>query len=448
MTAPRSLHSLEIALRKHMSGTAPLAAGDRVIVSVSGGSDSTALLLLLHALRDRLGFSLEAIHFDHGLRPDSAREADWVARLAQRLEVPVHLRQGFDPPSKENGMQAAARKWRRGESLALLDSTGARWIATGHQRDDHLETLLLKLLRGVHLAHIRGLEPWAEPWMHPLLAFSRSGLQAYLRERRQDWLEDPSNRWPKYTRNRVRHELMPLLNSLAQGGIAARLEGLERQSRELGEWLAQVPRPGQNDPARPPHWIDADALAALPTLVRCEALHRFVQARLPGAIDAPTVEKAAELVTRSDPWELHLAQGRTLSLRGRRLLLLPRAAAAEPREMVAGAWRLRIADGLDVSVHDPGSGRGGLTVHNLDPAAPLTVRQRLPGDRFHPERQKRPVKLAGFLRDQGVPPWERDHLPLVLTGEEVVAVYPRFVGNGHKTPAPGGRSLRIEICGW
>jgi tRNA(Ile)-lysidine synthase len=486
------LHPLERALLKHLGGAPEregplLSAGSRGLILVSGGSDSTALLLLLHALRGRLPMELEVAHFDHGLRPNSAAEAEWVAERAARCGLPFHLRRGFRPKAGGVGIQAAARAWRARESEALLEARGAQWIATGHQRDDHLETLLLKLLRGVHLAHIRGLAPRHGAWVRPLLPWTRRELEGYLRDRGESWLEDPSNRWPRYARNRVRHELMPLLDRLAQGGIARRLEGLERQSRLLAEWLAALPEPPQNDPAAPPHWIEARALTALPLLARTVRLQEFLAARMPGQADAATLEKAASLLECAEPWELHLGRRRTLRRRGERLLLAPR----EPLRLIerqTEQFRVLAPEGVAVNLsplpaHQGGEGEKasftplpplgegegesrpgvgaptapvhamesepeGLLLHNLDPAQPLRVRPRQPGDRFHPAESTHPLKVADFLRDQGVPLWERERVPLVISGEVVVAIYPRWVAAGHDAPEGRGRSIRLILCGW
>jgi tRNA(Ile)-lysidine synthase len=315
------LHPIESALLHHLRETRLLPSGSKGLLSVSGGSDSTALLLLLHRLREPLRVELEVLHFNHGLRPESGREAEWVAELTRRLGLALHLRTGFEAPPSGAGIQAAARAWRRDQSLALLASGGAQWIATGHQRGDHLETLLLKLLRGVHLSRIRGLAPRQGPWVRPLLPFSRAELQDYLRAHQQAWLEDPSNQSPKYRRNRVRNELLPLLDSLAHGGIAPRLLTLERQSEALAGWLAALEPPAQSDAARPPHWIDAQALGALPAFARAAMLHEFVQARLPGAVDFGQIARAAELAGRSEPWELHLGRRRQLRGGGARITL-------------------------------------------------------------------------------------------------------------------------------
>jgi tRNA(Ile)-lysidine synthase len=446
------LHSIESRLLHDLRASALLPARSKGLLSVSGGSDSTALLFLLHRLLEPLKLELEVLHFDHGLRPESGQEAEWVSEGARRLGLEIHVRRGFLAPKSGAGIQAAARDWRREHSLALLRERGAVWIATAHQRDDHLETLLLKLLRGVHLSHIRGLDPRQGPWVRPLLGLSRAELRDYLSARGETWLEDPTNVLPKYRRNRVRHELMPLLDSLAHGGAAPRLLALERQSRALAEWIASLPRPPQSDPAQAPHWIDAQALGALPPFTRATLLHEFIHSRLPGQIDTETLEAAAERMAERESWELHIGRGRVLRQDGGRIVLERRRARPAPMaESRQGPWRVIAPTGWEVRLceiaDDQDSGHAeAIRIHNLDASLPLRVRTRTPGDRFKPAGQVRAAKLGEFLRGTGVPVWERDRLPVVVSGDEIVALYPRFVAEGHDRPAEAGASVELRIA--
>ena len=432
-----------------------VSPGQRGLIAVSGGPDSMALLHLLTTLRPALEMTLEVVHFDHGLRPESAGEADWVARQAARLEVPVHIVRTAHLKGLASGVQGAARAWRLAESRRLLAQWEAQWVATGHQREDRLETWLLKWLRGAHLSHLQGMAWQTGPFIRPLLDTPRAALTGYLKARGQDWLEDPTNRQLRYKRNRVRHELLPLLNELAGGALERRLAALERQSGSLEQWLEETlagqPCP-QNDPARPPHWISTDALHALPPLAREAMLHRFVTERLPGALRHDQVERALALLISGKPeWRLALSGGRRLRRGGERLFLetAPSGDSPDPRTAdiaqveVEGIrirhparWRVRAALGAEGA---------GLALHNLPPCAVLEVRARIPGDRFHPPGSKRPRKLNEFLRAGGVPSWERDQVPLVTLAGRIIAVCPLAVAQGHHHPQSEGLPLWLEI---
>ena len=445
-----SIHPTEQALWDHMRREGLTRPGERVIISVSGGGDSLALLLLLHALRDRLGLDLEVLHFDHGLRPESASEAEWVAERTRGLGLPFHLRRSEALSGRRAGVQAAARSWRREESLNLLRSRPAHWIATGHQHDDHLETLMMKLLRGVHLAHIRGLKPREGHWIRPLLPFSHVRLTEYLSDLGERWLEDPSNRSRRYKRNRVRHELLPLMDQLADGGIGRRLLTLEKQSAALAGWLAETESPRQSAAGAAYHWIDSDALCKLPALAGAESLHRFIVERIPGALDASTIDRALHLLKNGAPvWDLHLPRRRVLKRRGARLLLQCLDSAVPPDEHRVGSWRVKVPAGMQIALRtSSGDEAAELAIHNIPADATLEIRTRLPGDRIRPPRRASPVKVNEFLRGRGVPLWERERTPLVVAAGQVVAVYPYCVAWGHDCPRGEGGSLHIAIDGW
>jgi tRNA(Ile)-lysidine synthase len=431
-------------------------------VLVSGGPDSLALLHLLHGLAGRLELKLEVLHFDHGLRPESGAEADWVAARAAALELPVHIVRAEHLREQARGVQAAARAWRRAETLRLLARWGADWAATGHQRDDQVETWLLKWLRGAHLSGLRGMDWRSGPFIRPLLETPRAALTAYLGALGTDWLEDPSNRQGRYRRNRVRHELIPLLEELSGGGLARRLEELSGQSRQLAAWLEEAlasrSLPG-SAPGELPYWLDAAALLALPPLPRASLLHRWVTERMPGALAQAPLQQASSLLEgERGQWSLDLSQGRVLRREGERLLLEARNAPGPPHgpcEVTLGPWRLRLPPGWRAELEPAREAVGGqdadasavgtATLHGIPTGSLLEVRFRRAGDRFHPPWKAHPVKLKDFLRDQGVPRCQRAQVPLVLLEERIVAVYPRHVARGHDRAAGGHPPLRLRL---
>ena len=195
-----------------------VSRGDRVLVGVSGGSDSVALLHLLAALRSRLGIDLIVGHVDHQLRVDSAHDAAGVAALAATLGVPLEcITRDVRRESTGRGcaLEDAARRVRYDALRDIARRRGAGRLALAHTADDQAETVLMRLIRGAGLTGLTGI-PTARPLdevtiIRPLLGFWRSELLAYLERHQLTYREDPTNRDPAFLRNRIRMQLLPLL---------------------------------------------------------------------------------------------------------------------------------------------------------------------------------------------------------------------------------------------
>lgn len=244
--------------------------GSPLVCGVSGGADSLALLVLAAAA----GCRVTAIHVDHGLRPGSADEADVVADAARRAGAAFRSVSARVPPGPNLEERARAARW------AALGSDAA----TGHTMDDQAETVLINLLRGAGADGLAGMRPGAR---HPLLALRRSDTRAVCVSAGLRPLADPSNDDPRFVRNRVRHELLPLCSALArrdvvpllcrQAGVLADessfLDALAGQLDVLdGRVLAEAPRPLarravrgwlRSDDAHPPGLAAVDRVLAV-----------------------------------------------------------------------------------------------------------------------------------------------------------------------------------------
>ena len=197
----------------------------RLLVAVSGGADSSALLIGLANLARELDLELHAAHLHHGLRGAEAdADLSFVRRLCRRLGVPLTAAR-WDTRARMRRRalsgQAGLRVLRREFLLAAARRAGARAIATAHTADDQLETLLLRLGRGTGLAGLAGMRPRRGPWLKPLLGATRADIESDLVRAGEPWREDRSNRDPRYARNRVRHEGIPALVRALLPGVGA-----------------------------------------------------------------------------------------------------------------------------------------------------------------------------------------------------------------------------------
>jgi tRNA(Ile)-lysidine synthase len=241
-----------------------LHLGDRVCVAISGGADSVALLLLLHeantAPRNALGVGISAVHVHHGLRAEEAdSDATFVTDLCKSLEIPLHLHhvntQARTESHKET-VEEAARNLRYEIFHAILNSGQADAILTAHTLDDQAETVLMKLLRGAWTEGLSAIHPILTlpkgNILRPLLTLRRADLRKYLEAKNQPWREDSSNADESFTRNRIRHTVLPLLReenpsldqTLANLADIAREEE-SRWQAELTRILPQVVLPGK-----------------------------------------------------------------------------------------------------------------------------------------------------------------------------------------------------------
>lgn len=206
------------------------APGDKVLVAVSGGPDSMALLHVLAWLRPRLGHTLVAHGVDHGLRPEAGAELDGAEAFARSLDVPFDRTRVKVAPG--GNIQARARAARYDALRAAAAREGAVRVATAHHLVDRAETVLLRLLRGAGPRGLAVLPPRAGDLIRPFLRAPREAIDAHLDRHGIPSATDPSNRDPRYLRVRVRHELLPLLRSLSPG-IDAHLCALADQLAAL-----------------------------------------------------------------------------------------------------------------------------------------------------------------------------------------------------------------------
>jgi tRNA(Ile)-lysidine synthase len=291
--------------------------GETLVVGVSGGPDSTALLDALCLLSRPRGFRLVAAHLDHRLRPDSAADAAFCRELCARDGVP--LREGSADvraraARERGGLEQAARRERYAFLRGVREREQAAAIAVAHTRDDQAETLLLRLLRGAGAAGLAAMRPRSGDLLRPLLAVSREEVLAHLRQRGLTWREDPTNVDPSHRRNRVRHELLPYLeqrfNPRAREALA-RAAGLlaDEAAFVRAEGAALLARVGGEQEGVLS--LRRAALAAAPPAVARETVRQAL-ARTAGGrpLPAAQVERVLQLARRAE------AAGRALPLAG------------------------------------------------------------------------------------------------------------------------------------
>ncbi|HEV2215255.1 MAG TPA: tRNA lysidine(34) synthetase TilS, partial [Terracidiphilus sp.] len=429
--------------------TTHLRPGMRLAVGLSGGADSVALLRALAEEGRELGLVLHAAHLHHGLRGAEA-DADlaFCRNLAARLNIPFHeacvdtaaeARPGPDPLDSSRtkpaeSLEEAARRLRYAWFQQLISQIPLDAIATAHTLDDQAETVLAKILRGAWTEGLSGIHPKLESpeggcVIRPLLATTRAQVEEFLRALGQPWRTDSSNADTAFTRNRIRHELLPVLDEfnarlrehLAQMATLARDEEAYWQS-ELDRMAPQLlltgrPVRGGGRAASPGNQaalaIDITRLAALaPALQR--RLLRHAAARLGVSLAFPSPESLRSLaLTGRAGQKLPLAGGLLAERTHRELRLAPDAVSPAKDSPAAGVTNYVVT--LPGDTHAPAF---GLTLHvACDPANPpagtALLRPWKPGDRVRLRHSSAPRKVKEVLERMKVTGSDRALWPVL-----------------------------------
>lgn len=378
-----------------------------LLVAVSGGADSTALLVLLSELAPKIGLDLHVAHFDHRLRPRaSAKDAQRVADLAQSRGATIRIGRADAPPSGED----AARELRYAFLRRAAAEAGATRIATGHTRDDQAETVLLHVTRGSGLVGLAGMRPQRDDIVRPLLSIGRADTEAICAEAGLTPLEDASNRDLRFARNRIRHRVLPELERINPQAGAALARLANAAAAATGAVLHNAEQ--ALDAATTPDALDLDRLHAA---VRDDALALAWSRATGRALSAKHRAALTELASSRDGSAgLDLPGGRAVREYGVLRIELPARPSAEAgdetdqplREGSPVAWAgwtiglaPRAPDGVALRAPAP-------------PGGGLIVRSRRPGDRMAGNLR---IKVQDLFTDAKVPARARDRHPLVAT---------------------------------
>jgi len=406
-----------------------LSSATPLTVAFSGGLDSCVLLHALDRLREPLALTLRAVHVDHGLHAHSAHWARQAQQTCAQLNIPCTVERVQVTQIRGHGLEDAARRARYAALARHVGPGGV--LLTAHQADDQAETVLLQLLRGtgVHgLAAMPAMTPFHQGRLaRPLLDFTRAQLAAWAGQENLQWIDDTSNQDLRFSRNYLRQQIFPLLEAHwpEASRRIAHSAGMAAEAAELLDELAETDWHGcRGAEGR----LSVSALRGLTPPRRRNLVRYWLRRQGFLTPTAMHLDQVLAQVTRDPPSNRAVIRWPGTEVCRYRDELMAQKPRIEPDSRWRTGWNL--PDALEI----PGVGllraepvRGdGLSQERIE-RVPLIVglRQggeicRLPGRAHH-------HKLKKLLQEAGIPPWERQRLPLVYVNGELVAIGDRWV---------------------
>ena len=454
-----------------------LKRGDKVLIAVSGGQDSVALLHFLLQLRNNFNLSLHIFHLDHMLRGDaSKKDAQFVEALAKKESLPSTIL-SFDVPSyvteKNLSVEDGAREVRYMLFKKVADEIGVDKIALGHTADDQTETFLMRLLRGSGLKGLSAIPPVRDIFVRPLIEISRKEIEEYCKAQGIKFRVDASNFDLTYLRNKVRYDLIPYLEKYNPNLRETTLQTIEvisddeqfldeTASREFNR-LSLI----ENGLIR----FSLKDLKSLPLAIRRRVLRIGLKV-LKGDLEAVEFKHIKDILLDAEkmPKFRRDIPGHLSIIREYNELVLVRRGLLERKKYVEvildEPGKIEVPElniKLEMNVIEKKEDlfirqhiskkesrlaeRGGVLVDCLDADKarfPINIRSRLPGDKFYPLGLKGEKKLQDYFVDAKLPERLRDYVPIVVSGGEIVWVVGHRIDDRFKVTKKTQRILKIR----
>jgi tRNA(Ile)-lysidine synthase len=451
------LEKVKTTISKHSM----LSRGHTVLVGLSGGPDSVCLLTVLHKLKDELGLNLHALYVDHGLRPrETPDEIAYCGRLCAELSVPF-MAESIDVKTyaAKHGMnkQEAARELRYKAFEELASAVKADRVALGHNADDQIETFFMRFFRGAGPKGLSGIPPVRAGIIRPLIETARSEIEEYLDEERINYMIDSSNLKEDYLRNRLRLLVIPEIRKMNPGITETVLKTMEIMREEekyfdlivTGTLMKLITR----KTARRIELFLAP-LEAMDKVILRRVLRRAIdETRGLRGVGFIHIEEMIDLIKRGRHGDrLYLSKGLRVIKTYSTLVITseipPRLGTVTlnvPGEIALSDIRAVVKGVVTDRLNDFGNARTLAAFDADKTGAVLTIRPREKGDFFYPMGFGKKKKLQDFFVDEKVPRDERDSIPIVVSGGEIVWIAGYRGDERFKVTQGTQRFLRLEF---
>ena len=445
----------------------------KILIAVSGGADSVCLLHILADLKDELGIKLHIAHLNHQLRAsESEADAAYVTDLAHQLNIPITVENRdvkAHQAQKHISLEEAAREVRYTFLAQVGQSIGAERVAVGHTTDDHIETILMHLIRGTGTKGLRGLQPGAV-WhsaetvitvIRPLLEISRAETEDYCYHHQIKPRIDTSNLSLSPLRNRIRHQLLPLLRSYNPKITTALLRTARIAADELAILDNEVSRIWNKIAKEQENAIiiDKEQIMELPPALKRHLFRISIEKLLGNLMDIETrhIEAIMNFLTKPAGKKINLPGGLIFSTDYGKYLLSSDPSGLSPFPTIETEYPLEIPGEtllpgwyIKATITPPQARKDDAGAYkaylNLDKTgSKAIVRPRRRGDRFQPLGMSQPKKLGEFMIDARIPSAWRQQVPIVCSPQHILWVVGWRIDERAKVTANTGQILCLEF---
>ena len=443
-------------------------AGETVLVAVSGGADSLALLYTLHELQKHIHCHLHVVHLNHRLRDNSSEDADFVHKHATRLELPFTCHTVDVSRLAEEwklSIETAGRKARYAFFDSISTDVGATKVALGHQQDDISETVLMNLIRGGGTDGLKGISPIRDDkYIRPLTIFTRQEIDVYLKSINLIPREDPTNTDNRYLRNRIRHELLPLLERDYNPNIRV---GLSRAAAIIGsesDYLDELTREAFNRCLLDESKHSSIVLSRDIFLNYHIAIQRRIIRQAVSEAQGTTQDFSFEhsnlicdIIFGEKPnARITLPNGIQFRRAYHNLFFEKETIQTEQYEYVLSVPGRTpivqlsaevITKIYEISDNEPSTIPNGVSEALLDFSKiklPIQIRNRRKGDRIQPHGMQGTKKIKDYFMDLKVPQCERDRIPIVVSSDAILWIIGFTTSDKHKLQPKTRKCLHLQ----